>query len=159
MWACGAAGSALPWHGRGHRFDPDQVHQSNQQLSESARRPGFAPPLGWRGSLGARCCTDTALRAPPQNWRRSANWISRGVPAPTGLTGVVVFTLLVMLPKPLTKMVATQRARNCCFTESRTHRTAEARLPMCLECSIQTCCIRESPFTVTGLMRLRKAED
>src|SRR5277367_5500809 len=104
LWACGAAGSALPWHGRGHRFDPGQVHQSNQQLSESARRPGFAPPLGWRGSLGARCCTDTALRAPPQNWRRSVNWISRGVPAPTGLTGVVVFTLLVMLPKPLTKM-------------------------------------------------------
>ena len=29
-WACGAAGSALPWHGRGHRFDPDQVHQSFQ---------------------------------------------------------------------------------------------------------------------------------
>jgi molybdopterin-binding protein len=28
MWACGAAGSALPWHGRGRRFDPDQVHQS-----------------------------------------------------------------------------------------------------------------------------------
>ena len=27
QWACGAAGSALPWHGRGHRFDPDQVHQ------------------------------------------------------------------------------------------------------------------------------------
>jgi putative endonuclease len=26
-WACGAAGSALPWHGRGRRFDPDQVHQ------------------------------------------------------------------------------------------------------------------------------------
>jgi hypothetical protein len=25
-WACGAAGSALPWHGRGRRFDPDQVH-------------------------------------------------------------------------------------------------------------------------------------
>jgi hypothetical protein len=22
-WACGA----LPWHGRGRRFDPDQVHQ------------------------------------------------------------------------------------------------------------------------------------
>src|ERR1017187_1170212 len=33
MWACGAAGSALPWHGRGHRFDPDQVHQAT--LSES----------------------------------------------------------------------------------------------------------------------------
>src|SRR4051812_27171739 len=27
VWACGAAGSALPWHGRGRRFDPDQVHQ------------------------------------------------------------------------------------------------------------------------------------
>src|SRR5579859_4685582 len=26
QWACGAAGSALPWHGRGRRFDPDQVH-------------------------------------------------------------------------------------------------------------------------------------
>jgi hypothetical protein len=33
LWACGAAGSALPWHGRGHRFDPDQVHQSFKQLS------------------------------------------------------------------------------------------------------------------------------
>jgi hypothetical protein len=32
-WACGAAGSALPWHGRGRRFDPDQVHQ-NQQLRQ-----------------------------------------------------------------------------------------------------------------------------
>ena len=33
-WACGAAGSALPWHGRGRRFDPDQVHQiSPKKLS------------------------------------------------------------------------------------------------------------------------------
>ena len=32
-WACGAAGSALPWHGRGHRFDPDQVHQSFRSTS------------------------------------------------------------------------------------------------------------------------------
>jgi hypothetical protein len=36
LWACGAAGSALPWHGRGHRFDPGQVHQSNQQLTRDA---------------------------------------------------------------------------------------------------------------------------
>ena len=34
-WACGAAGSALPWHGRGHRFDPDQVHQLNQSFRSS----------------------------------------------------------------------------------------------------------------------------
>src|SRR5208282_4005873 len=32
-WACGAAGSALPWHGRGRRFDPDQVHQVSQWFS------------------------------------------------------------------------------------------------------------------------------
>ena len=36
-WACGAAGSALPWHGRGHRFDPDQVHQ----LFQAFRRPSL----------------------------------------------------------------------------------------------------------------------
>src|SRR5258708_6101538 len=40
LWACGAAGSALPWHGRGHRFDPDQVHQSFQSFrSTSLPRP------------------------------------------------------------------------------------------------------------------------
>src|ERR1700730_17222542 len=33
-WACGAAGSALPWHGRGRRFDPDQVHQFSQRLRQ-----------------------------------------------------------------------------------------------------------------------------
>jgi hypothetical protein len=38
MWACGAAGSALPWHGRGHRFDPDQVHQSHQAFSATSLR-------------------------------------------------------------------------------------------------------------------------
>src|SRR6184192_3516560 len=32
QWACGAAGSALPWHGRGRRFDPDQVHHIPQQV-------------------------------------------------------------------------------------------------------------------------------
>ena len=37
MWACGAAGSALPWHGRGHRFDPDQVHQSLQSFRQGER--------------------------------------------------------------------------------------------------------------------------
>ena len=37
-WACGAAGSALPWHGRGRRFDPDQVHQSFNNLAGPALR-------------------------------------------------------------------------------------------------------------------------
>src|SRR5438552_240990 len=40
MWACGAAGSALPWHGRGRRFDPDQVHQKSKMpwKTRSAQR-------------------------------------------------------------------------------------------------------------------------
>ena len=28
MWAFSSAGRAPPWHGGGHRFDPDKVHQS-----------------------------------------------------------------------------------------------------------------------------------
>jgi hypothetical protein len=35
-WACGAAGSALPWHGRGRRFDPDQVHHLYQLLADTS---------------------------------------------------------------------------------------------------------------------------
>ena len=35
QWACGAAGSALPWHGRGRRFDPDQVHQIFQIFNQT----------------------------------------------------------------------------------------------------------------------------
>src|SRR6266566_840286 len=31
-WACGAVGSALPWHGRGRRFEPDQVHQIDPEI-------------------------------------------------------------------------------------------------------------------------------
>ncbi len=32
-WACGAVGSALPWHGRGREFESHQVHQIPQTLS------------------------------------------------------------------------------------------------------------------------------
>src|SRR5262249_5431278 len=31
-WACGAVGSALPWHGRGQGFESLQVHQTYQTL-------------------------------------------------------------------------------------------------------------------------------
>jgi hypothetical protein len=48
MWACGAAGSALPWHGRGHRFDPDQVHQ-------------LIPPK-------IRCLPDQVFHRPASTW-------------------------------------------------------------------------------------------
>jgi hypothetical protein len=40
QWACGAAGSALPWHGRGRRFDPDQVHHLFNDLQ-------IYRPIGW----------------------------------------------------------------------------------------------------------------
>ncbi len=54
-WACGAAGSALPWHGRGHRFDPDQVHQLPQQLRQAEPFKGMVCVITchssafWRG--------------------------------------------------------------------------------------------------------------
>src|ERR1700679_3840105 len=50
MWACGAAGSALPWHGRGHRFDPDQVHQ----ITQAFRSTSFLRVVG---NLGANSKT------------------------------------------------------------------------------------------------------
>jgi hypothetical protein len=60
LWACGAAGSALPWHGRGRRFDPDQVHQtvfgllrsinySQQSQNIPAKWVPFAPKGHRRG--------------------------------------------------------------------------------------------------------------
>ena len=58
-WACGAAGSALPWHGRGRRFDPDQVHQISQQFRQGDSPParslclGFCrDPPSWCSRLG-----------------------------------------------------------------------------------------------------------
>jgi hypothetical protein len=50
MWACGAAGSALPWHGRGHRFDPDQVHQISHVLTYICRHLRCAPSLFLEGA-------------------------------------------------------------------------------------------------------------
>ena len=32
-----SAGRALEWHSRGHRFDPDRLHQKRQALSEACR--------------------------------------------------------------------------------------------------------------------------
>src|SRR5579864_643365 len=52
QWACGAAGSALPWHGRGRRFDPDQVHHISQQFRTARELVGTAFPVITR-RLGA----------------------------------------------------------------------------------------------------------
>ena len=43
-WACGAVGSALPWHGRGRRFDPDQVHQIRSSFMDRKRNEGQRVP-------------------------------------------------------------------------------------------------------------------
>jgi hypothetical protein len=61
VWACGAAGSALPWHGRGRRFDPDQVHQI--QASSPAQR-ACASRLAGKvvGSIPTR---STKFKLPP----------------------------------------------------------------------------------------------
>ena len=37
-WGCSAVGSAREWHSRGRRFDPGQLHQLQQQLSEMTNR-------------------------------------------------------------------------------------------------------------------------
>ena len=57
MWACGAAGSALPWHGRGHRFDPDQVHQQIIQY-QLYRRYQAPPPTASRVLKGAEAISE-----------------------------------------------------------------------------------------------------
>ncbi len=38
MWACGAVGSALPWHGRGREFESHQVHQNKAQQNIDLRK-------------------------------------------------------------------------------------------------------------------------
>ena len=38
QWACGAVGSALPWHGRGRQFESDQVHQNKPQQNLDLRK-------------------------------------------------------------------------------------------------------------------------
>ena|SRR5208283_299586 len=61
-WACGAAGSALPWHGRGRRFDPDQVHQlllHLNQLFKFTHMSGFGSDV--LADLLARMAEEQAL--------------------------------------------------------------------------------------------------
>src|SRR5665213_3279082 len=38
VWACGAVGSALPWHGRGQGFESLQVHQNKAQQNMDLRK-------------------------------------------------------------------------------------------------------------------------
>src|SRR6266849_532366 len=67
-WACGAAGSALPWHGRGRRFDPDQVHQNSIKELEVASfdsriDPGPAEPRLSASRLAGKVVGSTPTRS------------------------------------------------------------------------------------------------
>ena len=62
-WACGAAGSAIPWHGRGRRFDPDQVHHF-QSLTAATNFRGTC-----RGS-GVRLARHYLAGMLKKNWGR-----------------------------------------------------------------------------------------
>src|SRR6202012_4301484 len=42
LWACGAVGSALPWHGRGQGFESLQVHQFSLGVAETIWRKYFS---------------------------------------------------------------------------------------------------------------------
>ena len=70
VWACGAVGSALPWHGRGHRFDPDQVHQLFQSFRSTSLLPlvgnlgansKTTPRTGFAGDATARAVVSSAI--------------------------------------------------------------------------------------------------
>ena len=72
-WACGAAGSALPWHGRGHRFDPDQVHQTTyRKINHLEQGPEYRTDIVQRPILslcafaaqGKECSHALALYPP-----------------------------------------------------------------------------------------------
>jgi hypothetical protein len=51
-WACGAVGSALPWHGRGREFESHQVHQSLSAFF-----------------IGLLACSQLKLNKPRSRWK------------------------------------------------------------------------------------------
>ena len=113
------------------RFRPRRPHWTNRS-QERPRNPGHVCEQGpgramrWAnsrsrklrpfkggGSLHILECADI-LSA--QNCRRNANWISRGVPEPTGVMGdtmaVFKFIVLMMLPNPLGQPVGAKIERS-----------------------------------------------
>src|SRR3974390_1803402 len=70
--ACGAAGSALPWHGRGRRFDPDQVHQFSQRFC--SHRPFRSPEL--ESSMSSVQIDQKSYEMPPQEGISIAHFLT-----------------------------------------------------------------------------------
>ncbi len=52
-WACGAVGSALPWHGRGREFESHQVHQIPQRLTGDEAPKVWLLESNWSPNLDA----------------------------------------------------------------------------------------------------------
>ena len=65
--ACGAVGSALPWHGRGREFESHQVHQTFQS------RTAPCPP----NTIAGIQRESTTLRADVKAPRRYNGYVSR----------------------------------------------------------------------------------
>ena len=53
IWACSSIGRALPWHGRGRRFEPDQVHSARPALLANSRAKLQGVAFGVDASEGA----------------------------------------------------------------------------------------------------------
>ena len=83
-WACGAVGSALPWHGRGRRFEPVQVHHN---LSNTYRPPashtrnhrsptGVQTPFDAWAAMGTMWISMLPTPKPPgsMSWQDWAPW-------------------------------------------------------------------------------------
>jgi hypothetical protein len=63
MWACGAVGSALPWHGRGREFESHQVHQIPQILTKNGTaQTRFWSPTGVQKWTPPGCSTSLQQR-------------------------------------------------------------------------------------------------
>ena len=66
IWACSSIGRALPWHGRGRRFEPDQVHSDKRRASHDLRRLSFSRlriSAGFRRNGGSMACSTWAQGA------------------------------------------------------------------------------------------------
>lgn len=67
-WACGAVGSALPWHGRGRGIEAPQVHHREQETPP--REAGRVARHGG-DQCAVRCCS------PPRDGSPASAWVGR----------------------------------------------------------------------------------
>src|SRR5271165_4654131 len=61
-WACGAVGSALPWHGRGREFESHQVHQSVSSTYRPPARQNVASGVQLESKMDAGPCLPCFVR-------------------------------------------------------------------------------------------------